>query len=97
QRLSVQVGACTHCILQVNVAEWCATKTVEGVANSNLRSVNTHVQGIRLQGVSARGSVQDSDGTSNVLGLARVQSLPDPVETVNHGVMQEEDGVVGGG
>lgn len=84
--------------LQIDVAEWRIPKRVQQILDRPSRRVGlAHVDGIVQAGVAARRVVEQRNGAGNGLGLVEVQSLPDPPDAVEHGVVKPEDGVHGRG
>lgn len=84
-------------LLDVDVAER-IRQGAEEIANRTIRGKNTtHVEDIRHNSVTAWRRVVDSDCTSDSVSQVRVKSLPDPVNTINHGVVKPKGGIIGRG
>lgn len=68
---------------------------VEQVGDLEVDAVDAEVDDVGGQGVAAGRGVEEGDGAAERPGLGGVQRLPEPVDAVEHGVVQEEDGVRG--
>lgn len=82
------------CYLEVDVAEG-AAEGAQGVLERDGGTKDTEVQGVGLQGRAGRG--EHVVATGDVAGLEGVEGLPDPVDAVDHGVVEEEGRVGRGG
>ena len=83
--------------LQVDVASWRSAKGVEPVLDGASLANRTHAVQVVDGGIAARGAVLQGHGSGDLLGLLGVQKLVNPVEPVEHGVVEKEGRVVGAG
>jgi hypothetical protein len=82
--------------LQVNVAKRIIINSAQQISNRP----RLHIQEIRRNHIiqrsrTARRFIVECDRTSNRTSLVQVQSLPEPVDAVDHGVVHEEHGIIG--
>lgn len=83
--------------LGVNVAKRCATKSVEEVLDRASRANGAHLDRVFDRGIPARWVVLESHGTGDLVRFLGMEDLVNPVESIEHGMMQEEGGIVGAG
>jgi hypothetical protein len=82
--------------LQVDIAKWIIINGAQQIPNLP----RLHIQEIRLDNIiqrsrTTRRFVVQRNRPGNRTRLVQVQGLPEPVDTVDHGVVHEENGVVG--
>ncbi len=83
--------------LQVVVAEAGDPPSVLRASAMVISGALTPMLSVSVTSASRLGGVENSNGTGDSASLLEVESLPDPVYVVKHGVVQEEDGIVRGG
>lgn len=84
-------------LLQVDVAQRRTGHGVKHVLNGQVLAKNTDIERIVDARLTAGRRVAEGDGTVDGVHLVEVESLPDPVDAVDHGVVLVEGRVVEGG
>lgn len=82
-------------ISNVNVAQRASTHRVGDILDLDRVGQRRDDEEILNCRVGARGPIQESPGAKDTLAVVEVEHLPDPVDTVDLGVVQPEGGVVG--
>ena len=81
-------------MLQIDIAKRTPPQRIEDILDGDRWSQLPHVKQV-IDGTRAtRGVVSEGDGAVHLVGLGWVQDLPDPVDAVDHGMMQVKRRVV---
>jgi hypothetical protein len=92
----VQPSIIHYNALQVDVTQWLSFKRAQNVSNLHGREIEVaRLDQILKRGVRTGWIVENGMCASHRLCLVEVQRLPDPPHPVQHGMVHEEDRVVG--
>jgi hypothetical protein len=91
---SHSLGPASYQYLRIDITQRRSTQCISQVSNTRI----FHVQVLGLDqvfrpGLAARRVIVKRERPSNRIRLVQVQSLPDPIHAIKHGVVQEEHGV----
>jgi hypothetical protein len=88
------LGPARYQHLRIDITQRRSTQCISQVSNTRI----FHIQVVGLDqvfrpGLAARRVIVERERPSNRIRLVQVQSLPNPIHSIKHGVVQEEHGV----